>query len=337
MEKNNLKFKFTIILSILILISTFVISMSLGATKVSFIKAFNALTLGDFSSQDLRILLYVRLPRCLGSVLAGSALAVSGSLIQAVLNNPMASPNIIGVNSGAGFAVIAIVSFLPSKIYMIPFAAFLGAVFSCLLIYAIAMKSGAGRVTVTLVGIAVTGILNSGISTLKTFFPNTVYNISTFSVGGLGAVNGKILLYSYPIILICLILSFLLSRGIDILCLGEKTAFGLGVNVTVFRFILLLIASALAGSAVSFAGLIGFVGLVIPHITRFIVGTKHLRLIPTSALLGAEFVLLSDLLCRYLFKPYEIPVGILLSIVGGIFFIILILFKIKGNNYDKVR
>ncbi len=331
MRRNSMILWYSIIFVLLAV--TIVASLTFGATDISPIAAIRSAINGEVDSAEYRIIFSVRLPRCIAALLAGSALAVSGVLIQAVLDNPMAAPNIIGVNAGAGLAVIATVSLFPSMISLIPFSAFFGALICCVFIFLITSKSGAGKVTITLVGIAVTSILNAGISTLKLLFPNTVYNMTTFSVGGLGGVNTRILIYATPLILICIIVTVALSRGIDVLSLGEETAGGLGLNVGVFRFILLLCASALAGAAVSFAGLLGFVGLVVPHIVRRFTGNKHCLLIPCSALVGALFVLLCDFVCRILFKPYEIPVGILLSFIGGIFFVFLILTYRKGRAH----
>ncbi len=319
---------------VVILFISFVICMTFGSTDADFTDAVKALLLGEHENGNLRIFLYVRFPRCLGAIFAGLALAVSGVLIQAVLNNPMASPNIIGVNSGAGFAVILVAAMFPNMLSLIPFAAFFGALIACIVIFMISKRTGAGKVTITLVGIAVTSILNAAINAVKTVFPNSVYNLTTFSVGGLAGVNFALLGYVIPSIIFCFALAIILSRNIDILSLGEDTASNLGMNVSFQRFLLLILASALAGCAVSFAGLIGFVGLVVPHIVRRFVGNKHIFLIPLSAIFGAEFVLLCDMFCRVIFRPYEIPVGIMLSLIGGIFFIFLILMHRKGSIYD---
>lgn len=314
-------------LSYILLVVIFVFYITFGSTDINIIKAVKDCAVSFYESPDLRILVYVRLPRGIAAVFAGSALAVSGVLVQAVLNNPMAAPNIIGVNSGAGLAVIVTNVLLPQYVSLIPFAAFAGAMAACVVIYAIASKNGIAKITVTLAGIAVTGILNACINAVKTVFPNSIYNYTVFSVGGLGGVDAKILLLVCPIILVCILIAILLSRNIDILCLGEATAASLGMNVGRFGFIVLMLAAALAGCAVSFAGLLGFIGLIIPHIARRFVGNRHKWLLPLSAVWGAIFVLLCDLFCRIMFRPYEVPVGIIISFIGGIFFIFIILWK----------
>lgn len=326
--KKSLVF-FTVLF--LLLIASLFVSVFFGSTSTSVIQAVKAFFSGDFQDTAYRIIFHVRLPRVAAAVLAGSALSVSGIIIQAVLNNAMAAPNIIGVNAGAGFAAIILIAIFPAALNLLPFVAFFGAMAACLCIYAIAAKTGASRMTITLVGIAVSSILTAGINTVKTVFPDSILNANTFSVGGIAGVAYNRLSPACYIIFIVLLLSFLLAKDIDVLNLGEETAKSLGMNVGAMRFFLLVLASALAGSAVSFAGLLGFVGLVVPHIMRRFVGTNHRLLIPAGALGGAILVLLCDLAGRIIFAPYEVPVGIILSFVGGPFFIMLILTKRKGR------
>lgn len=327
-KKNNL-----FVWLILVFIISFFSALALGSAHVSIKEAVLAVLKSDIQNTDLRIIFYVRLPRVLGAVLAGSALAVSGVVIQAVLNNAMASPNIIGVNAGAGLTAVLAFSLFPSYLYIVPAASFFGALGASLLIFFIASKTGASRMTVTLVGIAVSSILNAAISVVKTIFPDSVYNMTSFSVGGLAGITYENIYYVLPAIIISIVILCFLAYDIDILNLGEETAQSLGMNIRLMRFGLLILASILAGSAVSFAGLISFVGLVVPHIMRKIAGNNHKILIPASALGGAILVLVCDLIGRTLFAPYEIPVGIILSFIGGPFFIALIL-KRGRKIYD---
>lgn len=326
-------FIFFAVLFLLLLASLFV-SVFFGSTTASVFQAVKALLNGDLKNTAFRIIFYVRLPRVAAAMLAGSALAVSGIIIQAVLNNAMAAPNIIGVNSGAGLAAIILIAVFPATLHLLPVAAFLGALAACLCIYAIAAKTGASRMTITLVGIAVSSILTAGINTVKTVFPDSILNANAFMVGGLSGIDFSRLSPACYIIFAGIFAAFLLAKDIDILNLGEETAQSLGMNVGAIRFLLLALASALAGSAVSFAGLLGFVGLVVPHIMRRFVGSNHRLLIPAGALGGAILVLLCDLVGRVLFAPYEVPVGIILSFMGGSFFIMLILTRRKGRVND---
>ena len=321
------------ILALLLFVS-FTVSLLLGSTRASALEAFRAAAAGDVGNPAYRILAHVRLPRCFAAVLAGSALAASGVIIQAVLNNAMAAPNIIGVNAGAGLGVTLLVALAPGAAASLPFAAFFGALAACLCIYAIARRTGASRMTITLVGITISSILTAGINLIKTIFPDSIYNTHGFLVGGISGVSMTKLCPACWLIGLGLLAALLLARDIDVLNLGEDTAASLGMNVRMSRFLLLMLASLLAGSAVSFAGLLGFVGLLGPHIARRFVGSRHRLLLPFSAMGGAVLVLLCDLLGRVLFAPYEIPVGIILSFVGGPFFLTLILLQRKSRVYD---
>lgn len=313
-----------------LLVLSFTLAVLFGSTRTGLMEA---LTEGK-DSAAYRIFAYVRLPRAFAAVLAGSALAVAGAIIQAVLNNAMAAPNIIGVNSGAGLAVSLLVAISPASVTYLPYAAFLGALAACLCIYAIAARTGASRMTITLVGVTISSILTAGINTIKTVAPDSMYNSSAFLIGGISGVSMARLSPACWLIGLGLLCAWALAKDTDVLNLGEETAGSLGMNVKTTRFVLLMLASILAGSAVSFAGLLGFVGLLVPHICRRFVGSSHRRLIPACAMGGAALVLLCDLAARVLFAPYELPVGIILSLVGGPFFLMLILVQRKSKLYD---
>ncbi len=313
------------------LVCSLLLALAFGSADISILDALAAIKNGDLTAPEARILLYIRLPRALAATFAGAALAVSGVIIQAVLHNPMAAPNLIGVNAGAGLAAAITLTLFPTAITALPFASFFGALAACLLIYAIAVKSGGEKLTVTLVGIAVGSVLNAGINTLKYLFPDAAYDADVFMIGGFCGVTLQKLLPACLLISICLLLAFFAGREIDVLSLGDTAAKSVGMHVTLIRFLLLVLACALAGAAVSFSGLLGFVGLLVPHIMRKFVGSKHSLLLPASAWLGSILVLLCDLIARTAFAPYELPVGILLSLLGGVFFITLVLSDKKGR------
>ena len=317
---------FTVLATLFVLFS--VLSILFGSTTVDLLSMLK----GD-NDKAYRIIMHIRLPRTVGAILSGCALAVSGVLIQAVLNNPIASPNIIGVNSGAGLAAVLLITAFPTLISYIPVAAFLGALTSCMIIYLFSLKSGADKITIALVGIAVSSILSAGINLVKILFPDSVFDADLFLIGGLSGVTLKKLILPAILIYFAVLISVILSRATDIITLGDETAQTLGINTKVFKFALLVIASVLAGSAVSFAGVIGFVGLLVPHIARKFVGTKHRLLIPSCALMGSCLVLICDLFGRLIAAPYEVSVGIILAFLGGPFFIALIFSKRK-NRYD---
>lgn len=296
-----------------------------GASRVDLAASLGEVLSGRAQSPGARILLYVRLPRVCASLLSGAALAVAGLLIQAVLSNPLASPNVIGVNAGAGFFAFLFLALFPGSLGATAVGAFFGALIATLTVYAVAAAAGAGKLTIILAGVAVSSIFTAGLNAIKTFYPETLYNGSTFLIGGFAGVSMGDITPAWAGILLALLGAFLLPRQLDVLCLGEETARSLGQPVTLVRFAAILLACVLAGCAVSFSGLIGFVGLIVPHITRRLFGSAHRLLLPAACLLGACLVTLSDTLSRTLFAPYEVPVGILLSLVGGPFFLFLIL------------
>ena len=313
---------------------SFLLNILFGASGGRLLEAVQALAQGNTESAAWRIIFFVRLPRALAALLSGGALAVSGVLIQAVLNNSLAAPNIIGVNAGAGFMALLMIGFFPGLLGWLPIAAVAGAVAASFLIYLLAARTGASRMTITLAGIALSSILTAGMNTIKTVLPDTIYNASAFLIGGFSGVSYANLTPAWILILAGTAASLLLAGDVDVLCLGGETAAGLGMNVRKMRFLLLMTASVLAGAAVSFSGLLGFVGLIVPHIARRLFGTRHRLLVPASFLGGAGFVLLCDLVSRLIAAPYELPVGILLSLIGGPFFLFLLLRRKRGRLYD---
>ena len=313
---------------------SFVVSLASGARLLSPVQLWQDVMQGNLESATWRIFFYVRLPRTLAGILAGSALAAAGTLIQAVLNNSLASPNTIGVNSGAGFFTLLAASFFPGQAFLVPLAAFFGALATTLLIYLVAAKTGASRITLVLAGIAVSGILSAGIDAITLLFPDTAVGSAGFMVGGFSGVTVSALQPAAWYILAGLVAACLCGYDLNVLSLGEETARSLGMNVPLLRFVFIVLASLLAGAAVSFAGLLGFVGLMAPHAARRFVGPDHRLLLPAAALLGASFVLLCDSLGRVLFAPFELPVGIIMSFLGGPFFIFLLLRQKRSRLYD---
>lgn len=325
---NNLIF--WIILSALTLMSA-VLSLWIGSVKLSPAQVLDVLLGRDTVSTAARIILYSRLPRTCASMLAGASLAVSGAVIQTVLNNPLASPSVIGVNSGAGFAVALVCAIAPLAQQYTPVVAFGGALTGVLLVTGLSWYTGASRMTVILAGIAISALFSSGTDAVVTLVPDALNGVTDFRIGGFTGVTMAQLAPAAWLILISLGITLSLSQQMDILALGSDTAQSLGLSVRSVRFILLVLATALAGAAVSFCGLIGFVGLIVPHTMRRLLGENSLTLLVSSALGGAFFVTICDLLARVLFSPFELPVGIILAFAGAPFFLWL-LFKQRGGH-----
>lgn len=323
---------FQLLLTVSVTAVLFFTALAVGSSGISISEVVKAIVNGDGEATALRIFMYIRLPRAAGALLAGSAFAVSGIILQSVLNNPMAAPNLIGVNAGAGFAAILTMAVFPGLIHLLPFSAFAGALLAAVVIYAISAVTDAGRITVTLVGIAVSSILTAGINAVKTLFPDSVYDVSGFLIGGLSSADTASVIPAGVLIVFSLAIAVVFSRTLDVLSLGDEMARGLGLNVKIVKLLWLVLAAILAGAAVSFSGLIGFVGLIVPHIMRRIFGNIHRWLIPVSIFGGGALLLGADTVARTLFSPYELPVGILLSLVGGPFFIFLILSERRGRR-----
>lgn len=308
------------------------LSLCVGSQGVALPRLLAALRTGDPADPVRRIVLYVRLPRMAAGLCCGAAMAVAGALLQAVLNNAMASPNVIGVNAGAGFFALLAGVLLPQR--AVPGAAFAGALVTALLIYLLALRAGLARTTLVLAGLAVSGILTAGVNTMRLLFPEGVTGADGFLIGGLSGVSLTAVGSALPYLAAGGVLALFLAPELNILALGEQTAASLGLPVGRTRLASILAAALLAGAAVSFAGLISFVGLLVPHIARRLVGVDHRVLLPACALLGAIFLLVCDTAARTLFAPYELPVGILLNVIGGVFFLYLLLGRKRGRVYD---
>ncbi len=307
-----------------------VLGLCLGAARLSLPELWQALLAGPENTAGF-IFWYVRLPRTVGCLLAGAALAVSGAVIQTVLRNPLASPGIVGVNAGAGLAVTLCCAAGALSGWAVAGSAFLGAMITVMLIVLAAEKAGASRTTVILGGVAVNAFLNALSEAVTTLIPEVGMMTADFRVGGFSSVSHLRLGPAALLIFLALGAVYLLRDALDVLALGEEMAGALGLPVKQIRTALLVLSAMLAGSAVSFAGLLGFVGLIVPHACRKLVGRESRFLLPMCALGGAGFVTVSDLAARLLFAPYELPVGILLSVLGGPFFLLLLM-KRKGGR-----
>ena len=308
------------------------LSLCLGAAMLPLGELWDAALKGPDSTAGF-IFWYSRLPRTAACLLAGAALSCAGCILQNLLGNQLASPGIIGVNAGAGLAVTVCGAVGAASGWGISLSAFAGALGASLLVMGLARKTRASRSTVILSGVAVNSILNALRDAVTKLVPDAAMLSSDFRVGDFSSVAIPRLLPAGILILLALAAVLTLCNELDVLALGEDMAQSLGMQVKKVRFLFLLLAALLAGASVSFAGLLGFVGLLIPHISRRLVGNESRYGIPMSILLGAGFVTASDLVSRMLFIPYELPVGILLSILGGPFFLWLLL-KRKGGRQD---
>lgn len=308
-------------------------SLGLGAVSLTPAQVADALLRPDAGSVAARVVLYARLPRTCAGLVTGAALAVAGVIIQTVLANPLAAPHIIGVNAGAGLAVALSCAVAPMAALR-PLAAFAGAMAGVVLVLLFAESTGASRITLVLAGVAISGIFSALIDAVTTLWPDALIGYTDFRMGGLAGVTLAGLGPAAALIGVSLAAVFALADLLDVLALGPETARSLGLAVRPVRLLFLALAAALAGAAVSVCGLVGFVGLLVPHALRALVGEEARPLTLCSALGGAALMTLCDLIARTVAAPFELPVGTVLSLVGGPFFLFLLIRQRGGRTHD---
>lgn len=289
---------------------------------------------GDKGAMSRSILLYARLPRMFAALLAGAALAVSGAVLQTVLANRLASPGIIGVNAGAGLGVTLCCAAGVLSGYAVSCAAFAGSLITVAVISLFSCRTSASKTTVILGGVALNSILNAICESVTVLDTDIAMLSVDFRVGGFSSVSYIRLIPAGLLILAALAVLFTLCNELDVVALGDETARGIGLPVGRYRLVFLALAALLAGAAVSFAGLLGFVGLIVPHFVRRYTGNESRHLLPLCAICGAGFVAFCDLAARLAFAPYELPVGILMSVIGGPVFLFLLVRYKGGRRYD---
>lgn len=313
------------------LLALFLLAVNTGSLKVSPVELFKGLFIEY--NPNIATIFDLRFPRIFIAMLGGAATAVSGVLLQAVMKNPLADPGIIGISSGASLTAVLITAFFPALFFFTPLFAFIGGMIAFLLVYSLSYKGGLSPLRIILVGVAVNAVFTG---LMSTFNSGTGSNYS----GVASIVNANItmktwddfrtlLIYS----VIGLIASLFVTGQCNLLALEDKTARSLGVNVTRSRIVISVIAVFLAGIATAVIGPISFLGLIVPHIARLLVGSNHKVLIPYTVLLGAFTLLLADTLGRTIAAPYEISASIIMSVIGGPFFIILL--RRSKNGYEK--
>jgi iron complex transport system permease protein len=322
----------SILLSFLLILVIFV-SITVGSVKVPPFRSIRILfqsilgLKGGGSDTERTIILSLRLPRAILAGLVGAGLSVSGATFQALLRNPLADPYILGVSSGAAVgAIIAILLGLGTFSFGLPLASFLGALLTILVVFYFGRQDGKIHPNTLLLAGVITG---SFLSALIMFFISVsrreeLHTIIFWLMGDFSFSNARAILIIFPYILLGVFLLYLRSRQLNLILSGEENAVQLGVDVEKLKLLSYLLASLITAASVSACGLIGFVGLIIPHSVRLIFGPDHRLLIPSAALLGASFLIASDTLARTLLAPVELPVGVITAALGGPFFIYLL-------------
>lgn len=311
------------LLAMLFTAALFVFSLKLGTYTLSLSDIWQALWHPD--SQHHFTLVEYRLPRAILAVLMGGALAVSGVLVQTIVRNPLASPDILGINNAAGLvAIICLVFFPRMAFYWLPLFAFIGGIASFLLLWLICGKHFR-PIKMAIIGVALSALWTALGQYIMLSHPMDINSAMVWLTGSLWGRSWSYVVVILPWILLLLPLPFLFCRDLDTLALGENKAATLGVSLKRTQILVLLLSVGLAATAVAICGPITFLGLVAPHLARHLVGGRHRALLPTALIVGAMLLLLSDILARIIAPPVELPAGVLTAILGAPYFFYLLM------------
>ncbi|WP_125153012.1 FecCD family ABC transporter permease [Clostridium rectalis] len=335
---------FSIVLFIIMIISM-IVAVGIGPVSIDFIDVWKVILyklgfkiagIAHLENNIERIVWYLRLPRVILSAIVGSGLAIAGVSIQSFTKNPLSDPYILGISSGASTGAVAAVLtgvFNIFGIFAMPMGAFIGSLVAITFVYTLSRtKEGILPIRLILTGLAVSSIF-SAFTNYLIYSSNNESGIRNAVFWMMGGLSGSKWIY-IPVPLVVLIISiivlFSLSNGLNTMLIGEQTAIVLGINIKFIRSIVVLLCALLTGTLVAISGSIGFVGLIVPHITRNFVGSDHRKVIPISSLLGALLIIWADVVARVIVSPEELPIGIVTALTGGPFFIWLL----KCNRYS---
>ncbi|WP_410985153.1 FecCD family ABC transporter permease [Bacillus cereus] len=321
-HRKKLSITFTALLALLIIAS--LLSLGAGAIWISPIDIIQCLFTGEPTSVK-NILITFRLPRYFIAILAGIGLSISGAILQGILKNPLASPDVIGVSKGAGLSAAIVILLFPSApAYTLPIFAFIGAMLVTVCLYLFARGNKLKTSTLALVGVALSALCQAGLQLLMVKFPVQINTALAWLAGSLWGRQWDHVYQLLPWIVALVPLVMYFSIRIEVLSLGDELATGLGANVDRTRMLLLFLSALLVAATVATVGTIGFVGLIAPHIARRLVGGKYYVLLPASALIGIIVLLLADTLGKGLVPPLEIPAGVFTALIGGPYFVWLL-------------
>lgn len=329
---KNKKRAALVFLSAALLFAALLVGFAAGSVRLSPGEIIGAFTKQKEYHTASVILFDLRLPRVLGAALCGAALATAGFLLQSVTANELCAPNVIGVNAGAGFFVILSMCVFPDSFMYQPLFAFFGALVTTFSVIGLCSGRENARTLMILAGVSISAVFNAGISFLSYRFPDVLPSYNAFSAGGFSGVGMTDIAIPAVIIAVFFLLAMIIAPQLNLLCLGDSMAHSLGVRVTALRFFSLICAAALCAASVSFAGLVGFVGLIVPNAVRKLFGADARLNIPMCALLGASLTVFSDMAGRVLFAPSELPAGIIMAAIGAPFFLVLLFKKRRTGN-----
>jgi len=323
-----------------VLVLAMVLSMTTGASGASawtILKGWLGMAPGELDGvRDYAVIYHIRLPRMILGVLIGAALAVSGLLMQGLFRNPLADPGLVGVSAGGSLGAVSIIVLGTTVlapltallgIYSLQLASFFGGLVTTFILYRVATRSGQTAIaTMLLAGIAI-GALAGAVTGVLVYVATDAQlrDLTFWGLGSLSGANWVKVAASGPIILAALAVSPFLAKGLNAMTLGEATAAHLGIPVQRFKLVTIVVVAAATGASVAVSGGIGFVGIVVPHLLRLVIGPDHRYLLPATALLGASFLLFADAISRLIVAPAEMPIGIITAAFGGPFFLWILL------------
>lgn len=329
-HKKRVRMLFSFGLTTALLALLFLISVNLGSLKVSFYELLQGLFIEY--REDVATIYDLRFPRILISMLAGAALSVSGVLFQSVLKNPLADPGIIGISGGASFVAVLLTAFAPGLFFFIPLFAFFGGLMAFVLVYSLSWKGGLSPLRIILVGVAVNALFTGLSSALNSMQGGNLSGVAAIVNGNITMKTWEDVRMLAPYAGAGVLGALLFAKICNLMSLEDKTARSLGVNVNAMRILISLLAVLLASISTAVAGVVSFLGLIVPHIGRILVGSDHRLLLPFSGLLGAFVFLLADTVGRRIAAPYEVSASVIMSVIGGPFFIFLLR---RSKKYAK--
>lgn len=298
-------------------------TIGVGSVNIS-IKEIIDVFSGKGDEINRSIILDMRLPRIILAVFVGASLSISGALLQAVMRNPLADPGITGVSSGGTLVAILMMLYFPHLYKILPLMAFLGAMLACILVFILSWDNGIKPIRVILSGVAINAMFAGATSLLAIMNSDKIQGVLLWINGSIAYRGWREVSNFLPYCIIGILLSLLCIKGANLLGLGDEVATNLGVNVNKTRVLISLVAVFLAGVSTSAVGIIGFIGIIVPHICRLILGSDYKYLIPMSTAFGGIILLLADTLARWVARPIELPVGVMMAILGCPFFLFLL-------------
>ncbi|MBO3411723.1 iron ABC transporter permease [Clostridium perfringens] len=323
MVKNNKLKSLYIGLSILIVLILMIVSLKLGSIDISFGELIKGLLSGS-NEGNIGIIKDLRMPRVIIAALVGGNLALAGVLLQAVIRNPLADPQVTGISSGACLVSLIFIIFMPASGSIRPIVGFFGGLVSCIVVYLMAYKKELDTMRIVLAGAAINALLG-GLSQILTIGNGVgAGNIQSWISGSLAATSWDEVKILFLYSIIGMGFALILAKSCNVIVLGNKNAKSLGFNSDLQMILITVVAVFLGSVSTAIVGIISFVGLVVPHICRILIGSDHRYLIPFSIFVGGALVLLADTIGRMLVKPYEIPAGIIMAVIGAPFFLYLL-------------